>query len=71
MPDSSTVALAPSPDLALAGPRRVLSLVTTQDPHNLTQPPTSPWPISYSPWLAPGNAATSADPIRCPQVLRI
>ncbi|HEV3076701.1 MAG TPA: pyridoxal-phosphate dependent enzyme, partial [Thermoanaerobaculia bacterium] len=27
MPDSSTVALAPSPDLALAGPRRVLELI--------------------------------------------
>ncbi len=42
------------------GPRRVLSLVTTQDPHDLTQPPTSPWPISYSLWMAPGSSATGA-----------
>ncbi len=38
-------------------PRRILSLRTTQDPHDLTQPPTSPWPISYSLWMAPGGAA--------------
>ena len=43
-----------------AGPRPVLSLVTTQDPHDLTQPPTSPWPISYSLWMAPGRSATGA-----------
>jgi hypothetical protein len=37
-------------------PRRILSLRTTQDPHDLTQPPTSPWPISYSLWMAPGGS---------------
>ncbi len=43
-----------------AGPRPVLILVTTQDPHDLTQPPTLPWPISYSLWMAPGASAPGA-----------
>ena len=31
---------------------RVLDLRTTQDPHELTQPPTAPWPARYVIWLA-------------------
>jgi hypothetical protein len=44
-----------------ATPRQVLGLNTTQDPHNLTQPPTSPWQITYSLWmLAPGLSTPGA-----------
>jgi len=36
-------------------PLRVLNLVTTQDPHTLTTPPTTPWPARYVIWMsAPG-----------------
>jgi hypothetical protein len=34
-----------------ATPRKVLGLNTTQDPHTLTSPPTSPWQITYSLWM--------------------
>lgn len=44
-----------------ATPRKVLGLNTTQEPHTLTQPPTSPWQITYSLWmLAPGISAPGA-----------
>jgi hypothetical protein len=43
-----------------AGARRVLGLVTNQDPHELTQPPTSPWPVSYSLWMVPGSGVPGA-----------
>ncbi|MGP7996576.1 MAG: hypothetical protein ACLPKI_04470 [Streptosporangiaceae bacterium] len=44
-----------------ATPRQVLRLNTTQDPHNLTQPPSTPWQISYSLWmLAPGISTPGA-----------
>ncbi len=44
-----------------ATPRKVLGLNTTQEPHNLTQPPTSPWQITYSLWmLAPGISTPGA-----------
>jgi hypothetical protein len=36
-------------------PARVLDLVTTQDPHTLTQPPAAPWPVHYVIWLAVPN----------------
>jgi hypothetical protein len=32
-------------------PIRVLDLSTTQDPHELTQPPTAPWPVHYVIWM--------------------
>lgn len=35
-----------------ATPRRVVYLVTTQDAHDLTQPPVSTWPITYQLWLS-------------------
>ena len=35
-----------------ATPRRVVHLVTTQDAHDLTQPPVSTWPITYQLWLS-------------------
>jgi hypothetical protein len=31
---------------------KALDLRTTQDPHDLTQPPTAPWPLRYVIWLA-------------------
>jgi len=36
-------------------PVRVLDLLTTQDPHTLTQPPAGPWPVRYVIWLAVPN----------------
>jgi hypothetical protein len=33
-------------------PVRVLDLATTQDPHTLTQPPTTLWPAHYVIWMA-------------------
>ncbi len=36
---------------------RVLDLLTTQDPHTLTQPPTTLWPAHYVIWMsAPGGS---------------
>jgi hypothetical protein len=34
------------------GPRQVVSLLTTQDAHNLTMPPARPWPIRYTVWMS-------------------
>jgi hypothetical protein len=34
------------------GPRPVVNLLTTQDAHNLTTPPTRPWPARYTAWLS-------------------
>jgi hypothetical protein len=33
-------------------PVRVLDLATTQDPHTLTQPPTTLWPAHYVIWMS-------------------
>ena len=33
-------------------PRRAVHLVTTQDAHDLTQPPAAPWPITYQLWMS-------------------
>ncbi len=38
-----------------SSPVRVLDLLTTQDPHTLTQPPAGPWPVRYVIWLAVPN----------------
>jgi hypothetical protein len=38
-----------------ATPRRALYLVTTQDAHDLTQPPAAPWPITYQLWMSAHN----------------
>jgi hypothetical protein len=35
-----------------ATPRRVVDLVTTQDAHDLTQPPSTTWQISYQLWMS-------------------
>jgi hypothetical protein len=35
-----------------ATPRRVVDLATTQDPHDLTQPPATTWQISYQLWMS-------------------
>jgi hypothetical protein len=53
------------PELASYGgaPREVVNLLTTQEAHNLTSPPTRTWDIHYTVWLAvpaltpPGGAA--------------
>ena len=49
------VLLATRPaELAVYGtsPRRLVGLVTTQDAHDLTQPPSTTWPISYQLWMS-------------------
>ena len=33
-------------------PRHLVGLVTTQDAHDLTQPPSNTWPISYELWMS-------------------
>jgi hypothetical protein len=33
-------------------PRRAVHLVTTQDAHDLTQPPAAPWSITYQLWMS-------------------
>jgi hypothetical protein len=33
-------------------PRQVVNVLTTQDAHNLTMPPASPWPIRYTVWMS-------------------
>jgi hypothetical protein len=33
-------------------PRQVINLMTTQEPHNLTSPPSRTWLIQYSVWLS-------------------
>jgi hypothetical protein len=38
-------------------PRRAVHLVTTQDAHDLTQPPAAPWPITYQLWMSAQNAS--------------
>jgi len=35
-----------------ARPRPVVHLVTTQDPHDLTQPPSTTWQITYQLWMS-------------------
>ena len=35
-----------------ATPRHLVNLVTTQDAHDLTQPPSTTWPISYQLWMS-------------------
>ena len=37
---------------AYGSPVRVLDLATTQDPHTLTQPPTTLWPAHYVIWMS-------------------
>ena len=46
------------PELTAYGatPRRAVHLVTTQDAHDLTQPPAAPWPITYQLWMSAQNS---------------
>jgi hypothetical protein len=41
----------PSQLTAYGTPVRALNLFTLQDPHTLTQPPTTPWPAHYVIWM--------------------
>jgi hypothetical protein len=41
-----------SVDLIGAVPQRVLDLHTLQDAHALTGPPATPWPVTYTVWMA-------------------
>jgi hypothetical protein len=40
-------------------PLRVLYLVTTQNPHELTRPPGAPWPAKYVIWMSQATAPTA------------
>ena len=40
-------------------PLRVLYLVTTQNPHELTRPPGAPWPARYVIWMSQATAPTA------------
>ena len=38
-------------------PREIVNLVSTQDAHDLTRPPTTTWPVHYTIWMSqPGGA---------------
>ena len=39
-------------------PREVVNLLTTQEAHNLTSPPTRTWLIHYAVWLTDAGAAS-------------
>ena len=45
------LAQGPAELTAYGAPRKVVDLVTTQEAHNLTSPPTRPWGIHYTVWL--------------------
>jgi hypothetical protein len=40
-----------------ATPRRLVNLMTTQDAHDLTQPPAGTWQISYQLWMSAQNTS--------------
>jgi hypothetical protein len=54
------LAQQPAELTAYGAPRKVVDLVTTQEAHNLTSPPTRPWGIHYTVWLVE-PAATAPD----------
>jgi hypothetical protein len=45
------LAQQPAELTAYGAPRQVVNLLTTQEAHNLTSPPTRPWGIHYTVWL--------------------
>ncbi len=48
---------------AYGAPREVVNLVTTQEAHNLTSPPTRPWGIHYMVWMSePAATAPGGGP---------
>jgi hypothetical protein len=49
-------------ELASAGgtPREVVNLLTTQEAHNLTSPPTRTWLIHYTVWLSRPTSAPAS-----------
>jgi hypothetical protein len=54
------VLLAENPGELPGRPRQVVDLLTTQEAHNLTAPPTRTWLIHYTVWMStpsPGSAA--------------
>ena len=51
------VLLAQQPNELPGSPRQVVSLLTTQEAHNLTTPPTRTWLIHYTVWMSVPAAA--------------
>jgi hypothetical protein len=43
-------------------PREVVNLLTTQEPHNLTSPPTRTWLIHYTVWMSEPAGVSSGGP---------
>ena len=39
-------------------PRQVVNLLTTQEAHNLTSPPTRTWDIHYTVWMVDAGATS-------------
>jgi hypothetical protein len=50
------------PELASSGgtPREVVNLLTTQEAHNLTTPPSRTWLIHYTVWMSEPTRAPGA-----------
>jgi hypothetical protein len=44
------------------GPREVVNLLTTQEAHNLTTPPTRTWGIHYIVWMSEPTTAVAGGP---------
>ena len=45
-----------------ATPREVVNLLTTQEAHNLTSPPTRTWDIHYTVWMSVPTSAMAGGP---------
>jgi hypothetical protein len=54
------VLLAENKDELPGTPKQVVDLLTTQEAHNLTAPPTRTWGIRYTVWMSTPSSALSA-----------
>jgi hypothetical protein len=57
------LAQQPTEFTAFGAPREVVNLLTTQEAHNLTSPPTRTWLIHYTVWMSePGASSPGGGP---------
>ena len=54
------VLLAENKDELPGTPKQVVDLLTTQEAHNLTAPPTRTWLIHYTVWMSTPSSALAA-----------
>jgi hypothetical protein len=54
------VLLAENKDELPGTPKQVVNLLTTQEAHNLTAPPTRTWLIHYTVWMSTPSSALAA-----------